>query len=465
MRKLYTNFQYPTEIHDVVKLFFDDVELSCDLSQADICVVESDTQSLMEYKATYGALCEQQCVDVSDVDELQAIRLKKRYAKLAIYNLLVSVTGRRMPWGSLTGIRPTKLADQLSREGLDWQDVFTNTLGVSRGKTKLVADILRTQGELRYPQEGCADLYVGIPFCVSRCSYCSFTSGELNRLKKYVEPYVSALCQDIQETLRFAKEKEIRVNNVYLGGGTPTSLTAKQLDEVLSCIDVTPIEFTVEAGRPDTIDRDKLDVLAKHGVGRISINPQTFNQSVLDVIGRRHTVQDIYDKYALARRYGFVINMDLIAGLPTETYSMFCNSVDNAIALAPDNITIHTLALKHGSALKEQNYVGLNDVSRMVEYSRDKLYDAGYLPYYMYRQKYMAENLENVGYCKNNTPCLYNIGIMEEVSNILACGTNAISKRIISCENRIERSANAKDAITYIERNADYLERKYKLFS
>ena len=465
MRKLYTNFPYPTEVHDVVKLFYDDVELCVgECSQADICVMEKIQDTLCEYKASCTGNADIQIVDVRGVNELQSIRLRKRYAKLAIYNLLVKITGKSMPWGSLTGIRPTKLADQLLREGLNWQDTFTNLLGVSQSKTELVADILSTQGSLRAHLDGCADLYVGIPFCVTRCSYCSFTSGELARLNKYVEPYVSALCQDITQTLRFAKERGIRINNVYFGGGTPTSLSAKQLDEVMSCINLKPIEFTVEAGRPDTIDADKLDVFAKHGVHRISINPQTFNQSVLDVIGRKHTVQDIYDKYELAKRFGFTVNMDLIAGLPTETYDMFCNSVDKAIALNPDNITVHTLSLKHGSVLKEQNYAGAHDVSQMVDYSRDMLYKTGYLPYYMYRQKYMAENLENVGYCKPNTQCLYNIGIMEEISDILACGTNAISKRIIAGENRIERSANAKDVITYIERNKDYLDKKFTLF-
>ncbi|MCH5157017.1 MAG: coproporphyrinogen dehydrogenase HemZ [Clostridiales bacterium] len=466
MRTLYTNFPYPTEIHDVVKLFLDDVELCNDVGDASISVVENIVQeTVFNYVAMCNSCVEQQSIDVSGVNELQMIRLRKRYAKIATYNLLVKVCGKTMPWGSLTGIRPTKLADQLRREGLDWQETFTNVLGVSLSKTQLVADILHTQSGLRQHKDGCADLYVGIPFCVTRCSYCSFTSGELDRLKKYVEPYVVALCQDIKLTLRFAKEKGIHINNVYLGGGTPTSLTAKQLDEVMSCIDFDPVEFTVEAGRPDTIDEDKLKVFAKHGVHRISINPQTFNQSVLDVIGRKHTVKEIYDKYELAKRYCFTINMDLIAGLPTETYDMFCNSVDSAIVLAPDNITIHTLALKHGSALKEQNYAGAQDVSKMVEYSRSKLYEASYLPYYMYRQKYMSENLENVGYCKSGTHCLYNIGIMEEFSDILACGTNAISKRIISGENRIERSANAKDVITYIERNEDYLKKKFELFS
>lgn len=464
MRSLYTNFTYPTEIHDVAKLFFFDIELCADVN-ADIMVQEHCDGSVYHYTAACGDIAVREEVDTAGVNELQAVRLRKRYAKLATYNLLVKVTSRAMPWGSLTGIRPTKLADQLMREGLDWQRAFVDLLAVSETKTKLVADVLATQGALHNHKEGCADLYVGIPFCVTRCSYCSFTSGELERLKKYVEPYIDALCKDIDATLNFASKQGIRIDNVYFGGGTPTSLTAAQLDKIMSHVTVAPVEYTVEAGRPDTIDKAKLEVFSKHGVHRISINPQSFNQQVLDTIGRKHTVEDIYEKYALAKQYGFVINMDLIAGLPTETYEMFCHSVDCAIALDPDNITVHTLALKHGSVLREQNYASLSDVSKMVEYSHDKLYKAGYLPYYMYRQKFMADNLENVGFCKQGKQCLYNIGIMEEISNILACGTNAISKRIFSAENRIERAANAKDVISYIERNDDYLDRKFQLFS
>ena len=464
MKNLYTNFPYPTEVHDVVKLYFDGVELCADIN-ADVLVVEQQQGTTYRYTATCGKVEVMECVDTVGTSELQTVRLRKRYAKLATYNLLVKLTGKTMPWGSLTGIRPTKLADQLTREGLDWQRTFVDLLGVSESKTKLVADVLATQGELHRHKDGCADLYVGVPFCVTRCSYCSFTSGELERLKKYVEPYVDALCKDIDATLDFAKQQGIRIDNVYFGGGTPTSLTAAQLDKVMSHVTVTPVEYTVEAGRPDTIDRAKLDVFAKHGVHRISINPQSFNQQVLDTIGRKHTVEEIYEKYALAKEYGFAINMDLIAGLPSETFEMFCHSVDAAIALAPDNITVHTLALKHGSVLREQNYASATDVNKMVQYSHDRLYAAGYLPYYMYRQKFMADNLENVGFCKPGKPCLYNIGIMEEISNVLACGTNAISKRIFSDENRIERAANAKDVITYVERNDDYLNKKFQLFS
>ncbi|MBO5866919.1 MAG: radical SAM protein, partial [Clostridia bacterium] len=235
---------------------------------------------------------------------------------------------------------------------------------------------------------------------------------------------------------------------------------------VLSCVTIKPIEFTVEAGRPDTIDAQKLAVFVKHGVHRVSINPQTFNQSVLDFIGRKHSVQDIYDKFYMAKSFGFDVNMDLIAGLPTETYDMFCHSVDCAIALGADNITVHTLALKHGSILKGQNYSATEqDVASMVEYAHQALYKAEYVPYYMYRQKYVMENLENVGFCKKDKPCLYNIGIMEEITDILACGSGAISKKITIGQNKIERAANAKDVITYIGRSQDYIDKKFALFA
>lgn len=465
MVKLFTNFQYPTELLDVVKLFFGQAELTEAIELADMSVIERQIENVMEYVASYGTSAVATSFQVLP-DELVNTRFKKRYAKVSLYNALHKSTGKSMPWGSLTGIRPTRLARQLMKENVSWQDVFDNFLGVSQPKISLVEDILKQQGDLANVDNTSADLYVGIPFCVSRCSYCSFTSGEIDRLKKYVAPYIDSVCLDIRQTLQFASERNIRLKNVYFGGGTPTSLTAEQLDNVMSCIDFTPNEYTVEAGRPDTITADKLDVLQRHGVNRISINPQTFNQSVLDVIGRKHTVEDIYEKYEMAKKYGFIINMDLIAGLPSETPDMFNYSLDEAVRLAPDNITVHTLALKHGSALKEEKYSNSEvDVKKMVEYAHTCLYEHGYLPYYMYRQKYMSDNLENVGFCKPNTACAYNIGIMEEITNILACGTNAISKRIFSSEERIERAANAKDVITYINRANDYILKKFELFS
>lgn len=462
--KLFTNFQYATELLDVVKLFFVDVEQTGDESISDISVIETESDGAFTYVATYGEYVATKAFDKT-TSELVNIRYKKRYAKISLYEVLNRATGVDMPWGSLTGIRPTKLARQLIKEGKDWRQTFSELLRVSPSKIALTSDILQQQGNLVTACDNSADLYIGIPFCVSRCSYCSFTSGEIARLKKYVEPYIVALCSDIRQTIEFAAKRNIRLNNVYFGGGTPTSLSAEQLDAIMSCITFAPNEYTVEAGRPDTITKDKLDVLKKHGVNRISINPQTFNQSVLDAIGRKHTVKDIYDKYELAKTYGFVINMDLIAGLPSETPDMFKFSLNEAIRLSPDNITVHTLALKHGSILKEANFRNAADeVKQMVEYAHKQLYANGYLPYYMYRQKYMSDNLENVGFCKPDTVCKYNIGIMEEVTNIMACGTNAISKRIFSSEDRIERAANAKDVITYIDRTNEYILKKLELF-
>lgn len=465
MVKIFTNFQHSTELMDVAKLFYSEVEKADDILSAEISVVETQQDGKFEFSAEMGEIC---CKTSARIvgNKLLDTRYKKRYAKIALYRLLKQISGKSMPWGSLTGIRPTKLARQLIAEGADWQDTFANLFEVSQPKISLVEDILHQQGNLAVTNGKCADLYIGIPFCVSRCSYCSFTSGEIDRLKKYVGAYLDALCIDIRKTVKFAAEHDIAIKNVYFGGGTPTSLTAQQLDMVMSCIDFMPCEYTVEAGRPDTVTADKLDVLKSHGVHRISINPQSFNQSVLDVIDRKHSVDEIYKKYDLGQKYGFIINMDLIAGLPTETEEMFAYSLDEAVRLNPDNITVHTLALKHGSILKEAKYCGADlDVKRMVEYAHSTLYSNGYFPYYMYRQKYMSDNLENVGFCKPNTACAYNIGIMEEINNIMACGTGAISKRIFSAEDRIERAANAKDVITYINRTEDYISKKLELFS
>lgn len=461
--KVYTNFAYAIEVADVVKLYASSVELVGDISEAQLVhnIAMQDGQIINS--CSYGG-ASSSSVHSDYTDNLISVRMQKRYAKISVYNCLVEATGISQPWGCLTGIRPTRLAYQLVDEGLDWQDTYRNIFGVSDSKIQLVADILEQQHGLRVIDDNMADMYVAVPFCKTRCSYCSFTSGELAQLAKYVPTYVDRLIDDITATAQLA-EGSFKLNNLYFGGGTPTTLTAEQLDRVMSAIPFVPSEYTVEAGRPDTIDSEKLDIMAKHGVNRISINPQTFNDSVLEVIGRQHSGQDIIDCYHVARGYDFDINMDLIAGLPTESYDMFCYSIDTAISLQPDNITVHTLAIKQGSVLSHSEVVDrTSEVSRMVEYAHTKLYDAGYRPYYMYRQKYMSDNLENVGFCKVGKQCRYNINMMEETNNILACGANAISKRVFSSQNRLERSANAKDVITYNERLSVYLDKKGVLF-
>lgn len=465
--KVFTNFIYDTEILDVAKLFFEDVQRTDNKADADIVNIVTTQNNLFVATTTYSNTQYKLDAMLDTSDNLQSIRVQKRIAKIATYRCLSKVTGISQPWGSLTGIRPTKLAYQLmNNEGADYVKQFTESFDVSAEKIKLVQEIIEQQKGLRILDDNCVDLYIGIPFCVSKCSYCSFTSGTIDKLQKFVEPYIEALKFELKQTIKFAKENNYKIVNVYMGGGTPTSLDYKQLQSILSLIDFVPTEFCVEAGRPDTITEDKLKVFDDCGVSRISINPQTFNQSVLDIVGRSHSVKDIVDKYYMARKYNFDINMDLIAGLPAESYSMFCHSVDSAVALRPDNITVHTLALKKGSLLKEQSYHTEQSklVCDMVEYSSNTLRQNGYAPYYLYRQKYMTNNLENVGYCLPNKQCRYNIDIMEETRSILACGCNAISKRLFNSQDRIERCANQKDIITYIDKVNQQLEKKQKLF-
>ncbi len=460
---VYTNFAYPTEICDVVKLF-SSVVLVDRIDDADLVHSIELDEGHIRNSCSYGGVVKNSSHG-NYADRLVSVRMQKRYAKISVYLCLVEACGVSQPWGCLTGIRPTRLAYQLTDEGLDWAQCFRDTFGVSEGKIQLVADILEQQQGLRVVDDSSADMYVAVPFCKTRCSYCSFTSGELSQLQKYVPAYVDALIADIDYTHALAGDK-YRLNNLYFGGGTPTTLTAEQLDRVMDAIQFVPSEYTVEAGRPDTIDSDKLDVMAKYGVNRISINPQTFNDSVLEAIGRKHSGQDIIDCYHMARQYPFDINMDLIAGLPTESYEMFCYSLDKAIELDPDNITVHTLAVKHGSVLSQQQLDDRTcEVSAMVGYAHARLYEAGYKPYYMYRQKYMSDNLENVGFCKPGKQCRYNINMMEETNNILACGANAISKRVFASQNRLERTANAKDVITYNDRLSVYLDKKGVLFA
>ena len=470
--KFYTNESgFAAELLDVAKLFFSNTEFFTvdDNTIADI-VVNSDVKNSLYYCfASYNDVNIENKIIIDSIwTKLEEKRYKKRCIKTALYLCLSQVFGKQPPWGSLTGIRPLKLAYEIKEnENADFRDVFAENFFVSSSKITLVEQIIESQKNLRVIDDKFVDIYVGIPFCVSRCSYCSFTSGVISKLKNHVEPYVNNLITEIKTTLNFLNEYGYKTRNVYFGGGTPTSLSSNDLDLILNCFDFQADEFTVEAGRPDTIDEEKLKILANRGVNRISVNPQSFNQITLDKIGRNHSVKEIYEKYSLARKFDFVINMDLIAGLPDETYEMFCYSVDEAIRLSPENITIHTLALKRGSLLKEQENLAVNneeEVIKMVEYAKEKLCVNGYQPYYLYRQKYVSSNLENVGYCKKGTQCKYNIDIMEETTSIAACGCNAISKRVFSSQNRIERQANPKDVITYNKDLPLYLSRKQELF-
>lgn len=378
------------------------------------------------------------------------------------------------PWGDVTGIRPVKIARTMLGSGKtenDFIDKFRDELHVSEEKTYLTLNIaVREMNILKDFSSKDICLYIGIPFCKTRCLYCSFVTNSAAKNNKYMRPFIKNLMQEIEYTSELLKKTDYNIIGLYFGGGTPTTLSAMDLEDVINkcyeCFDLSNlVEFTVEAGRPDTIDRTKLETLKKCGVTRISINPQTMNDNILKVIGRAHTVHDIYESFKLARECGFDnINMDLIAGLPTETLDEFKNSVNLVTELAPECITVHTMSIKRGSLLHEKlgDYALTDEevVSQMVEYSIKKLEECEYYPYYLYRQKHMVGNYENIGYSKEGKECLYNIMIMEETNSIVSMGCGGVTKIVNLPNDRIERVFNVKEAKDYVERIDEMIHRK-----
>lgn len=400
----------------------------------------------------------------------------KDHIKREIYKGLSQLTGLRPPWGILTGVRPVKLTGELF-EKLGSEKAVTDKLTgyylLSEEKARLLTDVYRYQQETcGDPPENSAGLYIGIPFCPTRCLYCSFTSNQEGPGE--IEAYLDALYREIEYAGRAAKDRNMLIESVYIGGGTPTTLTWQQLDTLIrrvqDAFDLSSIkEFTVEAGRPDTITEDKLAVLMDRGIDRISINPQTMKDETLEMIGRSHKADDIRKAFGLAQEAGdFIINADLIAGLPGEDKEDFESSLREMIGLGPQNITVHTLAVKKASRLIEKapdyHYDHGTAVQDMLAAGKKMLSQAGYRPYYLYRQKHMAGALENVGYCKGNTPSVYNIRIMEEKQNILALGAGGISKRYYLAENRLERVPNVSNYRVYIDRLDQMISRKNNNF-
>ena len=390
--------------------------------------------------------------------ELEFIRYEKRYTKLSLYNALSDYLGVSLPWGSLTVIRPVKFA---YNEGNEWQKVMRDEMHVSEKKLDIVSRIIDSQKDVYDKTEENCDLFISVPFCPSRCSYCSFVSNEIGKEKR-LEEYVSALCKEIRAALPLIKH----LRSVYIGGGTPVSLPLDLLERILQAVGDVNCEYTVEAGRPDCIDDATLTLLKKYGVTRVCVNPQSFSDKTLALIGRKHSAKDVIDKFALAKEYGFIVNTDLIAGLTGETFEDFKHSIDIAVGLSPENITVHTLSLKKGSILKENcGRLNVSDIEKMVDYAAETLISHGYAPYYTYRQKYMAGNLENTGYTKNGFACVYNVDVMEEIADNLACGANGVSKKLFDGGERIERYGAPKDIKTYIDKIDEIISRKNKLFA
>ncbi len=403
--------------------------------------------------------------DLRDKSELETARL--------MFALLSELTGYTPPWGVLTGVRPSKLMLRLTEQyGADEAyRYFTEDLLVSEEKATLAQTVAKAEEKIvALSENNSFSLYVSIPFCPTRCSYCSFVSHSIanSNAKKLLPEYLEKLAEEIKITGEIATELGLRLESIYFGGGTPGVLEAPQMDRLLGAIensfDLSHLrEYTVEVGRPDTVTPEKLRILRLHNVGRISINPQTFNQKTLELIGRNHSVEQAVKAYQLAKVYEFdSINMDLIAGLPGESFMDFASSIDTAISLAPENITVHTLALKRSSELNASG-AGVsdgNEAKKMLEYASERLYGRGYAPYYMYRQSKCVGNLENVGWHKNGTECLYNVFMMEECHTVLAVGAGGVTKLCEPGTNKVERIFNFKYPYEYISGFDKITERK-----
>ena len=394
-----------------------------------------------------------------------------RNMELAVFGVLTEILSIRPKWGVLTGIRPVKLAMQLHDMGLSEEEIrkkLKEERLVSDEKLDLLLTTMEHELEIRASSRpNSVSLYISIPFCPSRCSYCTFTSHSVEKAAKLIPQYVELLCGELKDIAVLIDEIGLHLETVYMGGGTPTVLTAKQLDRVLSTVnesfDMTGVrELTVEAGRPDTITAEKLAVLKKNGVGRISINPQTMDDEVLAAIGRKHTAEDVKNAFALAKTFGFdSINMDLISGLPGDNMEKFRKTIAEVIAMNPDNITLHTLTVKHGANLAPMaQSVFAATADAMNEYAYDEFAKAGYFPYYLYRQKGTVDNLENVGFCKPGKEGIYNIFIMDETHTVLSAGAGGVTKMKAPYDKKIERIFNFKYPYEYIERFELMNERK-----
>lgn len=414
-------------------------------------------------------------------DEAQQMASGKKEArnvfKRMMYDMLKKLTGRELPWGTLTGVRPTKIVYTLLEDGKndhEIRDYLKKEYYVSEKKGDLAIKVASNEKRLleKLDYNNGYSLYAGIPFCPTTCLYCSFTSYPLAVWKDRVDTYVDAMLKELEFTSRLMKDKKL--DTFYMGGGTPTTLEPEQLDRVLSFFeehfDTTGLkEYTIEAGRPDSITRDKLLIMKKHGVDRISINPQTMNDDTLKLIGRHHTVEQIKEAFTLARECGFDnINMDLIIGLPGETREHIERTMREVVLLAPDSLTVHSLAIKRAARLnifweKYKDYAMVN-TDDIINMTADCAAAMGMEPYYLYRQKNMAGNFENVGYSKPDREGIYNILIMEEKQTIMAVGAGASTKVVFPEENRIERVENVKDVTTYIENIDEMIDRKRRFF-
>lgn len=464
------NHNFHFELENLTRLFFPNEKITVirDFSEPQPPYIYTEVSDKITISVNIGSFNKSETAVkklTDDDNELVSAQL--------LYKLLCDFTGLTQPWGILTGVRPVKLLRRLAEESNEEQAVkkFEKDFFVSNEKIALSRETEHNERkilELSKPES--FSLYVGIPFCPSRCSYCSFVMASIERAEKLIEPYTKLLCEEIKQTAEISNKLGLRLETVYFGGGTPTTLSAEQLDTVLRTVNnsfdmSTCREFTVEAGRPDTIDIAKLFALKENKVDRISINPQTVNDEVLKTIGRKHTAQQFFDAFELARKCGFDnINTDLIAGLPTDTPESFKNSLDSIVRLNAECITVHTLCMKRASRLTTEGVTldlqQARDAREMLAYTQNILGQNEYIPYYMYRQSRMVGNLENVGWSKKGFESLYNVYVMDETHTILACGSGGVTKLKRNNPDYLERIFNFKYPYEYIDRFDELIQRK-----
>ena len=473
MKIFIKNHKFHYEIENITRLFFPYEKL----------VVEKENFSPLKIPYIFTEVGKNISVNINFKDYKNSLSAEKTFDEKEneniicslLFRLLTEYTGITMPWGMITGVRPVKYFRSVAeKKGTEFaEDYFRKFYFVTEEKINLAKKTeVYEKDIINSSKENSFSLYVSIPFCPSRCSYCSFVSQSTQRTKHLIEPYVDLLCREIEYTGKIARENNLNLETVYIGGGTPTTLTSEQLKKMISAINSSfdlnhCREFTVEAGRPDTITQEKLDALKSGGVTRVSINPQTLNNEILKEIGRKHTAEDTMRAFDMAKKMHFkTLNSDLIAGLPTETTDSFKKTLDTIISLGTENITVHTLSIKRSADYTEQGVTTDREdayrTGEMLRYAQEKLTEEGYIPYYLYRQSRMVGNFENVGWSKLGHQGLYNVFIMDETHSILSCGAGAVTKLKNPHNGNIQRIFNYKFPYEYIDNFDEIISRKNK---
>ena len=447
-----TDIKQSTELYDVARLFYGDDTPDISLSEnARVYTIELENK---KFVFDYGN---------AEHSALPLSHLEGRLAKIALYDALKAHTGREMPWGALTGVRPTKLFYEAMAAGKTESqavEIMQSVYRVAKDRAEILRTIIDAQrGKVHFSPEY-LNLYIHVPYCTTRCTYCSFISAPIGKNATQAEKYVELLCDEIRRSIEFIRAHGKKILSVYIGGGTPTALNDTLFEKMLDSVGEVNCEYTCEAGRPDTITAAKADIMRAHGVTRVCVNPQTLNDATLKLIGRSHSAREFFRAYEIIKSRGFDINCDLIAGLDGETVQDFINSFEGIKALSPQNLTVHSLSKKNGSAIRYD--LGENVAAAdMTAYALGSLGD--YRPYYLYRQKRQACNLENVGFSLIGKECVNNITTMEETVGVMACGAGAISKVISN--GSITRFANMRDIPLYVERYDEKLRAKLDCFS